>query len=104
MSIGVLCNNTDVFVGLCHFKKRSKIPNKVDTVSTKKGTLATDIDATVATHGDLLSSLLEAHIISGCDTVCSFHGIEKSTVLSVLRDIKCIEIIKNKLLSYTNHS
>ena len=104
MSIGVLCDDTDVFVGLCHFKKRNKIPNKVYMVSLKKGKLATDIDATVATLGDLLSSLLEAHIISGCDTVCSFHGIEKSTVLSVLRDIKCIEIIKNKLLSYTNHS
>ena len=104
MSIGVLCDDTDVFVGLCHFKKRSKIPNKVDTVSTKKGTLATDIDATVATHGDLLSSLLEAHIISGCDIICSYQGIGKSTILSVVRDSKCIEIIKNKLLSYTNHS
>ena len=72
-------------------------------VSPKKGKLATDIDATVATHGDLLSSLLEAHI-SGYDTFCSYHGIGKSTILSVLRDSKCIEIITNKLYSYINNS
>ena len=84
MSIGVLCNNTDVFVGICHFKKRNKIPNKVYMVSPKEGKLPTDIDATVATHGDLLSSLLEAHIISRCNTICSYHGIGRSTVLSVL--------------------
>ena len=104
MSIVVLCDNTDVFVGLCHFKKRNKIPNKVYMVSPKEGKLATDIDATVATHGDLLSSLLEAHLISGCDIVCSYHGIGKSTALSVLRYSKCTEMIKNKLFSYINHS
>ena len=84
MSIGVLCDDTDVFVGLCHFKKRNKISNKVYMVSPKKGNLFSDIDARVATHGDLLSSLLEAHIISGCNTICSYHGIGRSTVLSVL--------------------
>ena len=104
MSIGVLCDNTDVFVGHCHFKKRNKIPNKVYMVSPKKGKLAIDIDATVATHGDLLSSLLEAHIISGCDIICSYQGIGKSTILSILRDSKCIGIIKNKLYSYMNNS
>ena len=104
MSIGVLCDDTDVFVGLCHFKKINNIPNKVYMVSPKKGKLATNIDATVATHGDLLSSLLEAHIISGCDAVCSYHGIGKSTILSVVRDSKYIEMIKNKLFSYINHS
>ena len=84
MSIGILCDGTNVFFELCHYKKRNKIPNKVYMVSPKKGKLATDIDATVVTHGDLLSSLLEAHIISGCDTVCSYHDIGKSTILSVL--------------------
>ena len=98
------CEITQMFLLDCHFKKRNKIPNKVYMVSPKKGKLATDIDATVATHGDLLSSLLEAHIISGCDTVCSYHGIGKSTILSVVRDSKCIEMIKNKLFSYINHS
>ena len=104
MSIGVLCDDTDVFVGLCHFKKRNKIPNKVYMVSPKKGKLATHIDGTVATLGDLISSLLEAHIISGCDIICSYQGIGKSTILSVLRDSKCIEIITNKLYSYINNS
>ena len=64
-----------------------------------------DIQGTAQAHRSVLSNLLQAHALTGCDTVSNFYGIWKSTVVTVLesvvpisdlglRDIPMREVIK----------
>ena len=59
-------------------------------ISAKAGRLVIDIDATVTANRDILPCLLEAYVLSGCDSVCACYGIGKGTVLSSLRNGKLI--------------
>ena len=59
-------------------------------ISAKAGRLVIDIDATVATHQDIMPCLLESYVLSGCDCDCACYGIGKGTVLSSLRNGKLI--------------
>ena len=44
-----------------------------------------NIGETVKKHTDIISSLLHAHALTGCDTVGSYHGIGKATAVKVLQ-------------------
>ena len=41
-----------------------------------KNKTVTDITATVKQHQDIISVMLAAHSLTGCDTVCSLHSLE----------------------------
>ena len=84
----MVADDTDVFVMLAKLRYENKIPGKVFMISGKAGRLVIDIDATVATHQDIMPCLLEAYVLSGC--VCACYGIGKGTVLSSLRNGKLI--------------
>ena len=52
--------------------------------ATSKGRSSVNIGATAAKHRDIVTQLLSAHALSGCDTVASCFGIGKATVKKVL--------------------
>ena len=88
----MVVDDTYVFVMLVEFRYENKIPVKVFMISAKADRLVIDIEATVATHRDIMPCLLEAYVLSGCDSVCACYGIAKGTVLSSLRNGKLIEL------------
>ena len=85
-SIGIVADDTDVFIMLAKFRHEGKLPEKMYMISAKSHRLVIDIDATVATHRDIMPCLLEAYVLSGCDTVCACFGIGKGTVLTTLKN------------------
>jgi len=50
-----------------------------------KGRKVVDIGKTVQKHSEIVEGILPAHALSGCDTVASYFGIGKVTVLKILR-------------------
>ena len=52
--------------------------------STSSNRMLVDIAAASKKHGTVISQLLAAHAIPGCDTVGQLYGIEKVTVIKAL--------------------
>ena len=50
-----------------------------------KGRTVVDIGKTVQKHSEIVEGILHVHALSGCDTVASYFGIGKATVLKTLR-------------------
>ena len=73
---------------LIKFRYDGNLPEKMYMISAKSYHLVIDIDATVIANSDILPCLLEAYLLSGCDTVCACYGIGKGTVVSTLRNGK----------------
>ena len=71
-------DDTDVFVLLLHYHHMSNLKNVVLMESPIKG-------KTVLKHSEIVERILPAHALSGCDTVASYFGIGKATVLKTLR-------------------
>ena len=71
---------------LIKFRYDDNLPEKMYMISAKSHRLVIDIDATVIGNRDILPCLLEAYVLSGCDSVCACYGIGKGTVISTLRN------------------
>lgn len=84
----VVADDTDIFVMLCHFVSQSDITGHVMMVSPVKGRSFIDINASVDRNRSVMSNLLAAHGVTGCDTVATYHGIGKGVALKVLRSNK----------------
>ena len=85
-TILVFCDDTDVFVLLLH----CYLLRKLTCCLMMEGTSATertviDLAATVKRHAAIISQLLAAHALSGCDTVARFSGLGKATVIKHLQ-------------------
>ena len=52
--------------------------------STSSNRMLVDIAATSKKHGPIISQLLTAHAISGCDTVGQLYSIRRGTVIKAL--------------------
>ena len=52
--------------------------------STSSNRMLVDIAATSKKHGPVISQLLAAHAIPGCDTVGQLYGIENVTVIKAI--------------------
>lgn len=87
-SVLVIADDTDIFVMLMHFCYRGNITCNVYMVSPIQGRAVLDIHGSVQKHRDILSDLLAAHCLSGCDTVASHFGIGKGMALKALRSAK----------------
>ena len=79
-------DDTDNFVLLLHFTFTSNIKSQVYMQPTDKESLAHVIESWhIATayqsHIKIMPNVLAAFGLSGCDTVCSYFGIGKKTVL-----------------------
>ncbi|KAK1886117.1 DNA-directed RNA polymerases I II and III subunit RPABC1 [Dissostichus eleginoides] len=53
--------------------------------SPRKERAIVDIKATLSKHSEIVENLLPAHAISGCDTVASYYGMGKGSVIKVLK-------------------
>ena len=82
----VVADDTETFVILLHFCCQGDIPasTSVLMVSPIRGRAVTDINATVDLHRDIITDLLAALELTGCDTVATFFRIGKAAALRVL--------------------
>jgi hypothetical protein len=97
--ITVVADDTDVFVLLLHYHHMANLKNVVLMESPIKGRTVVDIGKTVQKHSEIVEGILPAHALSGCDTVASYFGIGKATVLKTLRSGHSL-----KLLGAPGHS
>ena len=97
--ITVVAEDTDVFVLLLHYHHMANLKNVVLMESPIKGRTVVDIGKTVQKHSEIVEGILPAHALSGCDTVASYFGIGKATLLKTLRSGHSL-----KLLGAPGHS
>ena len=81
----VVADDTDVFILLCHFVFHGDIPGHVMMESPIRGRAIIDINGSVENNQDVMSNLLAAHGITGCDTVSPCYGIGKGVALKELK-------------------
>ena len=82
--ISILCDDTDVFALLLYYYVHCHLTCTLTMESTSSNRMLVDIAATSKKHGPIISQLLAAHAISGCDTVGHMYGIGKGTVIKAL--------------------
>ena len=80
----VVADDTDVFVPLLHYHHMANLKNVVLMESAIKGRTVVDIGKTVQMHSEIVEGILPVQALSGCDTVDSYFGIGKATVLKTL--------------------
>ena len=80
----VICDDTDVFVLLCHFYSEEKWASNVfmESFSADKSLIC--FKSSVNRHQDIVPYILSAHAF-GCDCVPSLFGVGKKTVIKALR-------------------
>ena len=82
--ISVISDDTDVFVLLCYHYLVQKLNILVVMESPVKDRSAVDIRETVQRNRAIVSYLVGAHALSGCDTVGCYYGIGKGKAVKAL--------------------
>ena len=85
-SISVISDDTDVFVLLLHHYQMAGLEVPLTMESPSKERALLDIKLTQAKHKEIVTNLLPAHAISGCDTVACYLGIGKGRVIKHLKE------------------
>ena len=67
-NVGVICDDTDVFVLLVYFLHKFQVTNSVLMEATHGERTLIDINATVAKYKEVIPSLLPLHALTGCDS------------------------------------
>ena len=101
-SVLLICDDTDVFVLAVHYIFYKAMPIQVYMESPKRERKILDLNSTVTENLSIIPGLLEAYVLTGCDTVASFYGIGKGTTIKVLRagwntqiiEIHCSYLVK----------
>ena len=85
-SISVISDDTDVFVLLLHHYQMAglEVPLTMESLSKERTIL--DIKLTQAKHKEIVTNILPAHAISGCDTVACYLGLGKGRVIKHLKE------------------
>ena len=97
----VLSDDTDVFVLLIHFLYTGDITGQVYMQSTSHDpNTVIDINSTYEEHRDVDPNIPAAHALSGCDTVGTYFGIGKSTVVKALKNSLSLDSIGNLKISF----
>ena len=81
----VVADITAVFVLLCHFVFNGDI---TDDDFPIRGRTVIDINASTDKNRAIMDDMSVVHGLSGCDTVATYHGIEKGVALKLLRSDK----------------
>ena len=87
-TVNIISDDTDVFSLPCNLFPAERSDVTVLMEPTKTSRVVTDIGATVQKHKLIVSSLLAAYVLSGCDSVCHYQGIGKKTVIKVLQTMQ----------------
>ena len=95
MTSGLLLTTPDVLVILAHhlYMKTKGLSQKV-VLSIESCTSTHNVisvNGVISKHATIISNLLAAHALTGCDTVFSFAGIGKVTVLKKM-EVFCQEL------------
>jgi hypothetical protein len=80
----VIADDTDVFVLLLYHYHNERLTSPMLMRSPIQQRTVIDIQATVEEYQAIIPGLPGAHAISGCDTVATYFGIGKGTVLKNL--------------------
>ena len=80
----VVADDTDVFILLLYHYLQENLTCPLFMTSPIQQRAVIDIKATVHVHHSVIPNLLAAHALLGCDTVASYFGIGKGTVLKTL--------------------
>ncbi|KAI9528029.1 hypothetical protein NQZ68_024785 [Dissostichus eleginoides] len=90
--ISVVSDDTDVCVCviqmcvlLLHHYHQAGLDVPLIMESPRKERAIVDIKVTPSKHSEIVENLLPAHAISGCDTVASYYGLGKGSVIKVLK-------------------
>jgi hypothetical protein len=75
----VISDDTDVFVLLLYHYQRTGLSIPIYMESPIKGRTVIDISTSAKKHSRIISDLLLAHALSGCDTVACYYGIGKGS-------------------------
>ena len=84
--ISVVSDDTDVFVLLLHHYQMAGLEVEITMESPSKDRAIVDIKQAAAKHKEIIPNLLPAHAVSGCDTVASYFGVGKGTVIKLLKE------------------
>lgn len=74
-----------MFVLLLHHYQQARLDVSVTMESPIQERAIVDIKSTLAKHAQIVKNILQAHAISGCDTVASYFGLGKGSVIKVLK-------------------
>ena len=74
-----------MFVLLLHQYQQARLDISLTMESPRQGRAIVDIKSTLAKHPLIVKNILPAHAISGCDTIASYFGLGKGTVIKVLK-------------------
>ena len=80
----VVADDTDVFILLLFHYLNERLTCPMFMISLIQQRSLMDIKATVQAHRSIIPGLPASHALSGCDTVPTFFGIGKGTVLKNL--------------------
>ena len=83
-----MCEDTDVFVLLCHCYDLKNWEIDLYMADFTEGKNIISVKDTVKKHKVLISGLLSVHAKSGCDTVPINYGIGRKKVLDVAGKVK----------------
>ncbi|XP_044174300.1 uncharacterized protein LOC122947134 [Acropora millepora] len=83
-AVSLIADDTDVFVLLIHHYQNEGLTSAMFMTSPVQQRSTIDIKATVEKHQAIVPGLLASHALSGCDTVPTYFGIGKGTVLKIL--------------------
>ena len=79
-----MCNDTDMFVLLCHFKHALNINANIFMVPLTQKMKPVDNGQTVVHDNATIPHLMSLHAITSCDIVSKPHSIGKTTALKSL--------------------
>ena len=85
-SISVISDDTDVFVLLLHHYQMAGLEVLLTMESPSNERAILNITLTQAKHNEIVTNLLPAHAISGCDTVACYLGIGKGRLIKHLKE------------------
>ena len=95
-TIIVICDDTDVFLLLLHYYFVQNLTCNLFMGGTSAERSVVDIAATVRKHSPIITQLLAAHAISGCDTVAQLSGLGKATIVKNLLKGPTLEKLSDK--------
>ena len=84
-SIKVCCEDTDVFVLLCHSYniKQWKAELFMEDFKERKNVIS--IKDSVEKHIDIIPQIMSIHAMTGCDSVPMMYGVGKKKALSIIK-------------------
>ena len=87
-TISVICEDTDVFILLCHFCNSKEWNVKVFMNGfTKDSSTTISINETDKKHKSIVPSILADHALTGCDSVPKLYGIGKVKAFNALKSV-----------------